>query len=156
MNLPVLGALFRSRDYLRNETELLIVVTPYIVHALDPSEVVRPDKNFRRRATRKVVPRPREAASTRPADAAADAGICGQDRLHHAVGGLAEEPALTDGPGRIGRPRFSLCRPRRPLRLRAIRVVRSGASPALQVRHPVVVASASTSLNVYPVGGRAR
>ena len=31
MNLPVLGALFRSRDYQRNETELLIIVTPFIV-----------------------------------------------------------------------------------------------------------------------------
>jgi pilus assembly protein CpaC len=46
MNLPVLGALFRSRDYQRNETELLIVVTPFIAHALDPSQVVRPDQNF--------------------------------------------------------------------------------------------------------------
>jgi pilus assembly protein CpaC len=46
MNLPVLGALFRSRDYLRQETELLIIVTPYIVHAIDPEEVVRTDKNF--------------------------------------------------------------------------------------------------------------
>jgi pilus assembly protein CpaC len=46
MNLPVLGALFRSRDYLRNETELLIVVTPYVVHAVDPGQVVRPDQNF--------------------------------------------------------------------------------------------------------------
>ena len=46
MNLPVLGALFRSRDYQRNETELLITVTPYIVHAVDPSQVVRPDQNF--------------------------------------------------------------------------------------------------------------
>ena len=41
-----LGALFRSHDYLRNETELLIVVTPYIVHAVEPSQVVRPDQNF--------------------------------------------------------------------------------------------------------------
>jgi pilus assembly protein CpaC len=46
MNLPVLGALFRSRDYQRNETELLIVVTPFIAHAIDPSQVVRPDQNF--------------------------------------------------------------------------------------------------------------
>ena len=46
MNLPVLGALFRSRDYLRDETELLIVVTPFIAHAVDPSQVVRPDQNF--------------------------------------------------------------------------------------------------------------
>ena len=46
MNLPVLGALFRSRDYQRSETELLIIVTPYIV-ARDRSEpVVRPDQNF--------------------------------------------------------------------------------------------------------------
>ena len=46
MNLPVLGALFRSRDYQRNETELMIVVTPYVVHAIDPSQIVRPDQNF--------------------------------------------------------------------------------------------------------------
>ncbi len=46
MNLPILGTLFRSRDYLRDETELLIVVTPYIVHAIDPRDVARPDANF--------------------------------------------------------------------------------------------------------------
>ena len=46
MNLPVLGTLFRSRDFIRNETELLIIVTPYIVHAVDPHDVVRPDANF--------------------------------------------------------------------------------------------------------------
>jgi pilus assembly protein CpaC len=46
MNLPVLGALFRSRDYQRNETELLITVTPFIVHSIDPNQVVRPDQNF--------------------------------------------------------------------------------------------------------------
>ncbi len=47
MNLPVLGALFRSRDYQREETELLIVVTPYIVKPTAPQEVSRPDDNFR-------------------------------------------------------------------------------------------------------------
>ena len=46
MSLPVLGALFRSRDYQREETELLIVVTPYIVHAVDPKDIARPDQNF--------------------------------------------------------------------------------------------------------------
>ena len=44
MNMPVIGSLFRSRDFQRNETELLIIVTPYIVHAVDPIEVVRPDR----------------------------------------------------------------------------------------------------------------
>lgn len=47
MDLPVLGALFRSRDYQREETELLIVVTPYIVKPTSPKEVSRPDDNFK-------------------------------------------------------------------------------------------------------------
>jgi pilus assembly protein CpaC len=46
MNLPILGTLFRSRDYLRNETELLIMVTPYLAKPADPRQVVRPDDGF--------------------------------------------------------------------------------------------------------------
>ncbi|HEY8161706.1 MAG TPA: type II and III secretion system protein family protein [Methylocystis sp.] len=46
LNLPVLGALFRSRDYQRNETELLVVVTPYIARSLTQQEVARPDDGF--------------------------------------------------------------------------------------------------------------
>jgi pilus assembly protein CpaC len=46
MNVPVIGALFRSRDYLHQQTELVIIVTPYIVHAIDPKEAVRPDANY--------------------------------------------------------------------------------------------------------------
>ncbi len=46
MNLPILGTLFRSRDYQREETELLIVVTPYIVKPLRPDQVSRPDDGF--------------------------------------------------------------------------------------------------------------
>ena len=46
MNLPILGALFRSRDYQRAETELMIVVTPYIARSVDPQEIVRPDDGF--------------------------------------------------------------------------------------------------------------
>ena len=33
MDLPILGTLFRSRDYQRQETELMIIVTPYLVQA---------------------------------------------------------------------------------------------------------------------------
>lgn len=46
MNLPVLGQLFRSRDYQRKETELLIIVTPYLVKAVPASALARPDDNF--------------------------------------------------------------------------------------------------------------
>jgi len=46
MKLPILGALFRSHDYQRNETELVIVVTPYIVKPVAPGDIARPDDNF--------------------------------------------------------------------------------------------------------------
>ena len=37
-NLPVLGTLFRSRDFLKNETELVVLVTPYVVKPVARSE----------------------------------------------------------------------------------------------------------------------
>ena len=46
LNLPVLGALFRSRDYQRQETELMISVTPYIAKAVSPGDITRPDDGF--------------------------------------------------------------------------------------------------------------
>jgi pilus assembly protein CpaC len=44
--LPVLGALFRSRDYVNNQTELMILVTPYIVHAVAQKDLSRPDDGY--------------------------------------------------------------------------------------------------------------
>ena len=46
VNLPILGALFRSRDYQRQETELMIMVTPYIAKPMQPSQPARPDDGF--------------------------------------------------------------------------------------------------------------
>jgi pilus assembly protein CpaC len=46
INLPILGALFRSRDFQREETELLVVVTPYIARTLSSHEISRPDDGF--------------------------------------------------------------------------------------------------------------
>jgi pilus assembly protein CpaC len=44
--LPVLGALFRSREFQANETELVIIVTPYLVNPVAQKQLVTPDKNF--------------------------------------------------------------------------------------------------------------
>jgi pilus assembly protein CpaC len=44
--LPVLGALFRSRDYVNNQTELMVIVTPYIVRAVAQKDLSRPDDGF--------------------------------------------------------------------------------------------------------------
>jgi pilus assembly protein CpaC len=46
MNLPVLGALFKSRDYVNRQTELMVMVTPYIVHAVARKDLSRPDDGF--------------------------------------------------------------------------------------------------------------
>ncbi len=45
-NLPILGALFGSRDYQRNETELVIIVTPYLVSPTTTAALSRPDDGF--------------------------------------------------------------------------------------------------------------
>jgi pilus assembly protein CpaC len=44
--LPVLGSLFRSRDYVNNNTELMVLVTPYIVRAVAQKDLSRPDDGF--------------------------------------------------------------------------------------------------------------
>ncbi len=46
MNLPILGALFRSRDYQRNETELMIIITPYLMKATSANLLPKPDDGF--------------------------------------------------------------------------------------------------------------
>jgi pilus assembly protein CpaC len=44
--VPVLGQLFRSQDFVNNETELMVLVTPYIVRAVAQKELSRPDDGF--------------------------------------------------------------------------------------------------------------
>ena len=46
MKLPVLGQLFRSNDFQKNETELAIFVTPYIAKATSPAKLAAPDDGF--------------------------------------------------------------------------------------------------------------
>ncbi len=46
MQLPILGTLFRSRDYVNNQTELMVLVTPYIVRAVAQKDLSRPDDGF--------------------------------------------------------------------------------------------------------------
>jgi pilus assembly protein CpaC len=46
MQLPILGTLFKSRDYINSQTELMVIVTPYIVRAVAQKELSRPDDGF--------------------------------------------------------------------------------------------------------------
>ncbi len=45
-SLPVLGTLFRSRDFLKNETELVVLVTPYVVKPVARQQLAQPDDGF--------------------------------------------------------------------------------------------------------------
>ncbi len=42
MQVPVLGAMFRSRDYQQGETELVVIVTPYLVKPVPPGQLQTP------------------------------------------------------------------------------------------------------------------
>ncbi|WP_156386937.1 MULTISPECIES: type II and III secretion system protein family protein [unclassified Rhizobium] len=44
--IPIFGTLFRSKDFIRNETELVIIATPYLVKPLGRNALQRPDDNF--------------------------------------------------------------------------------------------------------------
>ena len=46
-DVPILGNLFRSRTFRRGETELVIVVTPYLVKPVDASHIKLPTDGFR-------------------------------------------------------------------------------------------------------------
>jgi pilus assembly protein CpaC len=45
-DLPVLGALFRSRDFQNNESELVVTVTAYLVNPVAPTQLARPDDGY--------------------------------------------------------------------------------------------------------------
>jgi len=84
-DLPVLGNLFKSRSWRRQETELVIVVTPYLVRPINASEVHLPTDGYRnatdlqglllQKSTDGVsgarAPMPSVAPSSPPADPAA-------------------------------------------------------------------------------------
>lgn len=45
-DVPVLGALFRSRDFQNNETELVVTVTAYLVNPVAPAQIAGPDDGY--------------------------------------------------------------------------------------------------------------
>ena len=45
-DIPILGSLFRSTNYRKGETELVIVVTPYLVNPVNANDIVLPTDGF--------------------------------------------------------------------------------------------------------------
>jgi pilus assembly protein CpaC len=73
MELPILGPLFKSRDYVNQRTELMVLVTPYVVHAVAEKELSRPDDGF-----------------ADPSDPASV--LLGRFNRIYGVGGVADQP----------------------------------------------------------------
>jgi pilus assembly protein CpaC len=46
LQLPILGTLFRSRDFVNNQSELMIIVTPYVVRAVAKKNLSLPTDGF--------------------------------------------------------------------------------------------------------------
>jgi pilus assembly protein CpaC len=54
-NLPILGALFRSRDYLSNQTELVVIVTPFIVDPVSDKQLATPMDGYNDATDRQTI-----------------------------------------------------------------------------------------------------
>lgn len=46
-DVPILGALFRSNGFQRNETELVIIITPYLVKPVNAADIAQPTDGYR-------------------------------------------------------------------------------------------------------------
>jgi pilus assembly protein CpaC len=44
--IPIFGQLFRSQDFINHQTEMMVIVTPYVVRAVAQKELSRPDDGF--------------------------------------------------------------------------------------------------------------
>ena len=53
-DVPVIGTLFRSRDFTKNETELVVIVTPYMVRPTSRKNLARPDDGLAEATDRKA------------------------------------------------------------------------------------------------------
>ena len=95
-NLPIIGALFRSNNFQRNETELVIVVTPYLVQPVSANQISLPTDGFRTADDGQRLLIGREDASRngepRPMPTAAQPRTVGPG-VDGLVGGTAQAPA---------------------------------------------------------------
>ncbi|MBU1040967.1 MAG: type II and III secretion system protein family protein [Proteobacteria bacterium] len=91
-DLPVLGALFRSSEFRKNETELVIIVTPHLVKPLDMAKQTLPTDGFKE-------PTPYEFFVTGQLE-----GKPGAARPSQTSPSQASPLSQTPGQGREGRP----------------------------------------------------
>lgn len=94
-DVPILGTLFRSNNFQNNQTELVIIITPYIVHGvkesdklLTPTDGYEPPNDFERILLGKDTGT--KAAAGRTATGTSE-GVVAKYRLHGDNGYMLEE-----------------------------------------------------------------
>jgi pilus assembly protein CpaC len=87
-DLPVLGALFKSDRFRRNESELVIIVTPYVVRPVSANRIAAPTDGF-----------------TAPSDVER---ILNGNSYRQQVPDNGEKPLPKDGQGLVGPSGFQL------------------------------------------------
>lgn len=54
-DLPILGALFRSRDFQNEDTEMVVIITPYLVDPTDPNKLRTPTDGYKTASDMKTI-----------------------------------------------------------------------------------------------------
>jgi pilus assembly protein CpaC len=100
-DLPVLGNLFKSQQWRRQETELVIIVTPYLVRPVDSREVALPTDGYRNATdAQRILANQLHAGSKdgdRPRPEAGAPAVVTPDKVAPAKGG--RKGAATTAPG---------------------------------------------------------
>jgi pilus assembly protein CpaC len=109
-SLPILGALFRSKSFQRDETELVIVITPYLVRPVNARDIALPTDGYRSTSTGRQVLLDQD-----------ENGVSGQPRpgprmaparsVAPGVGGIAGAPAPAPVPPAIRREQAAATKP---------------------------------------------
>jgi pilus assembly protein CpaC len=99
-DLPILGNLFKSQGYRRQETELVIVVTPYLVKPVNARDIALPTDGFRNASDGQRLAgqiHDGETGGGRPKPEAAPATTVTPDKIGSARAGKASGKPATPG-----------------------------------------------------------
>lgn len=112
-DIPVLGALFKSNGWRRNETELMIVITPYLVKPVSESQLVLPTdglhstNDIERVIMGKVTDNMGEKTRPMPSIAPTVSNGPQLDSMSQAAPALAKKPQAQASAAAAGGPGFS-------------------------------------------------
>jgi pilus assembly protein CpaC len=110
-NLPILGALFRSKSYRRNESELVIIVTPYLVRPVNAGEIVLPTDGYRSTSTGRQILLDQDEAGRNGARARRPGPTVAEPQSSPGISGVSSAPAQPPAPAGRREPAQTAMRP---------------------------------------------